>query len=87
MRNLLLILTLLAAFPTGYLLAYLARDELVSGRKWFVLLAIASVVASLPVAFYSSLRFPIILALFFIAIISLLAAWKSYDKKWVKKRT
>lgn len=85
MKNILLIGILLLAFPAGYLLAWLARDELLAGRKWFLALAIFSILAAIPVAYYVSFRLPVILTLFFIAIICLIAIWKSYDKTWKKK--
>jgi len=79
------IIILLLAFPTGYLLAYLARDELIAGKKWFLLLALASLISSIALSFMNfSFKFPSILALFFIIMISLMAIWKSHDKKWTK---
>ena len=84
MQNLLYVIILILAFPVGYLLAWLARDELVAGRKWFIALAVVSIIAAIPVAFFVSIKLPIILTLFFIAIICLMAVWKSHDKKWVK---
>lgn len=76
---------LLTSFPAGYLLAYLARDELVSGRKYFLALACISLIASFIIAFFSFAgKIPAILALFYIAIVSFVSAWKSYDKKFVK---
>ena len=86
MQNLLYVLILLLAFPVGYLLAWLARDELVKGRMWFALLAVASLIAIVIVSVTTFLlKFIIILTLFFIIIISLVAIWKSYDKKWAIK--
>lgn len=85
MQNLLYALILLAAFPIGYLLAWLCRDELKAGRKWFFLLAVVNLIAAIVLSFTSFVyKFPSILSLFFIIIISLIAVWKSYDKKWVK---
>jgi len=79
------IIILVLAFPAGYLLAYLARDELIAGRKWFMLLAVLSLVFSVILSLTNfSFKFPSILSLFFIVIISLMAMWKSHDKKWVK---
>ncbi len=79
------IVILLLAFPAGYLLAYLARDELVLGRKWFVLLSVVSLISAVIISFTNlELKFLIILSLFFIIIISLIAVWKSHDLKWVK---
>jgi hypothetical protein len=38
------------AIPIGFLISYLARDELIKGRLWFKLLALASLVVS--ISFY-----------------------------------
>lgn len=85
MTNLFYILILLAGFPAGYLLAWLAKDELVAGRKWFLSLAIVSLISAITVSFIGFyFKVPAILSLFFIIIISFLAVWKSYDKKFVK---
>ena len=87
LTNIWYVLILLAAFPAGYLLAWLARDELVIWKKRYILLAVISVILTIPVAFISilaSVKLPVILTLFFIAIISLMAVWKSHDKKWTK---
>ena len=87
MQNILYVAILVAAFPVGYLLAWLARDELVSWKKWYILLAVISVILTIPVAFISALslvKLPVVLTLFFIAIISLMAVWKSHDRKWTK---
>jgi hypothetical protein len=72
-------------FPAGYLLAWLARDELVAGRRWFLFLSAVSFLAAIVIVFIEfSLKFVIILSLFFIIIISQVAVWKSYDKRWVR---
>jgi len=85
MQNLLYALILLAGFPAGYLLAWLCRDELVAGKKWFFLLAVVSLVGAVVLSFISfAFKFISILSLFFIIIISLVAVWKSHDRWWVK---
>ncbi len=79
------IIVLLAAFLVGYLLAWLAREELVPGRKWFILLAVSSLIGAVVVSLIDfSFKFPSVLTLFFLIIISLMAVWKSYDQKWTK---
>jgi len=75
------ILVLILAFPAGYLLAYLCRDELVTGRKWFRLLALISGWVGV---FFLFFNFTIAFSLFFIAIVSLISYEKSKDRKWVK---
>jgi len=85
-KELLTTIVLISAFPLGYLLAYLTGDELVDGRKYFILLFVFSLIASLIVAFLNfSSKLAVILTLFFIAIVSLISAWKSYDKKFLWK--
>lgn len=85
MINLFYILILLAGFPIGYFLAWLARDELVAGRKWFLALSLVSLVSAVAISFISFyLKFVMILSLFFIIIICLIAVWKSHDKGFVK---
>ena len=85
MQNLLYVLILILGFPAGYLLAWLARDELVAGRKWFFALAAVSLIAVIVISFTGLLlKLPAILCLFFIIIISLTAVWKSHDKRWVR---
>jgi hypothetical protein len=75
----------LAAFLTGYLLAWLSRDELVYGRKWFMLLIVVSLISLAGILFMEfPFKIPSVLALFFLLIISLIAIWKSYDKEWIK---
>ena len=77
------ILILLLAFPVGLLVAYMSRDELVIGRRWFTLLFIVSFLAGFwlflidkNAEMYSS---------FFISIVALTSYIKSFDKKWSKK--
>ncbi len=84
--NLLYVFILVLAFPVGYLLAWLAKDELVAGRRWFILIAIISVIAQIPVALFIETKLPAVLTLLFLAIICLVAVWKSKDKKWVGKK-
>ena len=50
---LLTILVLVLAFPAGYLLAYLCKDELIDGRKWFKLLALLSTLLVIVFLFFN----------------------------------
>jgi len=76
---------IILAFPVGYLLSYLARDELVAGRKWFYSLTIVSLVVAAMLGFINfAFKLPSIFALVFMIIISLIAVWKSHDKMFVK---
>ncbi len=84
MLNILYVLILVLAFPIGYLLAYLCKDELIVGRKWFTILAIISILSVIPVTILTKEKLPSILTLLFFAILCLIAIWKSYDKKWIE---
>ena len=75
------ILILVLAFPIGYLLAWLARDELVAGRKWFKIIVLASSISAIIFVFFN---LTIALALAFISIVTIISLIKSYDKKFVK---
>ena len=73
---------LASAFPAGYLLSYLCRDELKMGRKWFRgITAICIILALILAVFYRNA--PIILTLDYIAIVALISVRKSYDSKFV----
>ena len=76
---------LLLAIPVGYLIVWMARDELVQGRKWFVSIIIASIVLGLGACLFGVQE--IGWALGFIAIVSLISFLKSSDKKWVKRNS
>ncbi|MFH1307271.1 MAG: hypothetical protein ABIH72_00275 [archaeon] len=80
------ILVLVSSVPAGYLIAWLARDELVAGRKWFYLIIIASVLVA--VLYSSVVKFDgvIILALVYLSILAFISLVKSRDKKWTRKR-
>ena len=75
---------LVLAIPAGFLIAWLARDELVDGKKWFRTLVIASL--ALGGMFWLAGFVYISLSLIFIAIASLVSLVKSNDKNWTKKR-
>jgi len=76
------IILLILAVPVGFLLAWMARDELVQGRKWFKILIIVGVV--LGIWFYLTGLDVESFSSFFVAIVSLVSYVKSFDKKWVK---
>jgi len=79
------VLILLTSIPVGYLLAHLCRDELVPGRKWFLLLMIISLILSW-VLFFAYLKLEIILTLIYIFITSLISFILSYDRGFIRKR-
>ena len=78
----LIILVLASAFPVGWLLAYLCRDELVSGRKWFKMIAvICAVLIVLLVLVRVSNWLGMSLGLAYLAIISLVSLKLSFSSK------
>jgi len=82
-QTLIIALILASAFPVGFLLAYLCREELVPGRKWFKMISWAclAVIFILLVAYRD---YSVILTLAYISIISLVSVHKSFDRKFVK---
>jgi hypothetical protein len=78
------ILLLVLAIPAGFWIAWLARDELVQGRKWFRILIIVSIIGIIGFWIYG---FPYIsFTMGFILIVSFISLAKSDDKKWVKRK-
>ncbi|MBX4212166.1 hypothetical protein KW787_01775 [Candidatus Pacearchaeota archaeon] len=77
------VLLIILAIPTGYIIAWFARDELIMGRKWFkalialsVILSLLFIVKAMKAEAFSSL---------FIGIVAVISLQKSYDKKWTKR--
>jgi len=72
-------LILATAFPIGFLLAWLCRDELKQGRKYFKLIAGVCVVgiAGLLILYRN---FSAILTLAYICIVSLISVHMGYDR-------
>lgn len=78
------IILLILAIPAGYLIALLARDELVDGRKWFMALLVVSVLST---AIFLFTRFKeISWTSGFVSILALVSFIKSRDKRWCKRR-
>ena len=80
-KELLITLVLILAFPAGFLLAWLCKEELVPGRKWFLAIGIISLISGAIFLFFNLVSS---LTSFFIAIISFVSLIKGYDKKFVK---
>lgn len=78
------IIGLVLAIPVGYLIAWLAKDELIAGRKWFVALIVLSIVVGI-FFYFSGLRH-ISWTSGFVFIVSFISLMKSGDKKWTKKK-
>ncbi|MBI2451902.1 hypothetical protein HYV50_02365 [Candidatus Pacearchaeota archaeon] len=78
------IIILVLAFPAGYIIAWLCNDELVKGRKWFIFLIALSFIVEI-ISFVKN-NLQIALTSLFIIIVSLISLFKSYDKKFIKRR-
>jgi len=78
------IIVLVLAIPVGYLISWLCKDELIQGRKWFKILIIAGVIGFFGGFLYG--KNEIGWTFGFIAVVSFISYWKSFDKKWIKKQ-
>ena len=78
------IIVLLLAIPVGFLIAWMARDELIEGKRYFRFLIIFSILGVIGGWLYG--RSVEALTFGFIGIVSLVSFIKSEDKKWTKKR-
>ncbi len=78
------LIILALAIPSGYLIAWLARDELLAGRKWFLGIIILSVFVGTWSYFIG--QGYIGWTAGFMIIVSFISLIKSYDKKWIKIR-
>ncbi|MDO8563935.1 MAG: hypothetical protein Q7R87_02915 [Nanoarchaeota archaeon] len=77
------LIVLALAIPVGMLVAYMARDELIDGRKWFNVLFIVGVLAG--VWFFLTGKNAEGYSSLFVAIIVIVSYIKSFDKKWTRK--
>ena len=84
MRMLIEIILLLLAIPVGFLIAWMANDELVAGRKWFVALIIVSLVVG--IWFTLTENYIVALTCGFILVVSFISYLKSFDRKWTRRR-
>jgi hypothetical protein len=78
------IVIFLLAIPFGFLVAWLARDELRVGVKYFRILMIASMIFG--IWFWLNGKAYIAWTLSFIFVVSLISFVKSSDKKWTKAK-
>ncbi len=78
----LLLIVLLLSIPSGFLVAWLARDELIEGKKYFELLFTVSFAL---IFFFLEYEY-IVVSLGFITISAWISLLKSYDNKWAVKR-
>lgn len=78
------IILILCAFPIGLLISYLARDELIIGRKWFKAIFLVSIFFS--IYFYLFGERYAVFSSIFIAIVAIVSYTRSFDLKLTRKR-
>jgi hypothetical protein len=79
------ILILILAIPVGFLISWLARDELVVGRKYFRWLIVICILGKIGSWIYGERVWSWTFG--FIGIVSLIGFLKGFDGKWTRKRT
>lgn len=78
------VILLLLSIPTGFLIAWLARDELVSGRKWIRTLGAVSIIVALAGLLYEQHAWTY--TCFFILMVCVISLWKSHNPAWAKSK-
>jgi len=73
------IILLVLAIPAGFLLAWMAKDELKAGREWFWALIFISIFLSSMFLYYEIIYAS--LTCLFIAIVSLISLFKGRKRK------
>jgi len=76
------LVVLLLGIPSGLLIAWLAKDELIDGFIYIKILFVLSLIGSM--FFYNDEV--ITLSLGFISIVSYISVLKRFDKKWAVER-
>ena len=76
------LILLLLAIPVGFLIAWLARDELIQGRIYLKILSFLAFVSMI----YFAYDEVVVLTCGFIAIVSWISFLKSFDSKWAVVR-
>jgi len=73
-------LFILFAIPTGIAVAWIGRDELVVGRRWFAILGLTSAVTSL-ISFFANNK-TVLFTSIFVLIAAGISLSRSYDVRW-----
>ncbi len=82
--NLLLAVVLLTSIPVGFLIAWMSRDELKAGRKWFF--ALTTISFLLAIIFYFFKNITLALTMIYIFVVSLISYIKSFSASWTRIR-
>lgn len=77
------LIILLLSLPTGFLIAWLARDEIIEGFFYIKLLCEISFVLMIIFSFYDEI---ITKTFGFIVLVSYISVLKRYDKNWAIER-
>lgn len=84
-QAILIVLIMLTSLPAGLLLAYLCRDELVAGRKWFKIISVVSIIAAILLLLVNiNYKLEIILSLIYFAVVSAISLKLSFKKGFIK---
>jgi len=75
-------IVLILAIPVGFLIAYLCRDELIQGRKWFQSIIVLCFLGA--ICFFIIGNQVVVFSFAFLAIVAFISMLKSNDKKWIK---
>jgi len=73
---------LLSALPVGWVLAWLCKEELVDGKKWFKLMIVSFIVLG-GVSFIVFRDLPIALSLGYMVLVTGVSLFKGNDKKFI----
>ncbi len=74
---------ILLSIPVGFLIAWLARDELIEGFFYMKLLFALSLILVIASSFYDEV---LTKTMGFISIVSFISLMKSFDNKWAVER-
>ncbi len=81
-KEVLYLMAIVLGIPAGYLIAWMTRDELVAGRKWFKI--VIGAFALTGIVFLIKNNLPIVLTSLFAIVVSFISLIKSRDKKWCR---
>jgi len=86
-KEILAVVVLISAFPLGYFLAGLCKDELVQLRRWFRGIYFLTVILTFIFLLFINIpnSFTIIFILIFIAIVCLINLKLSHNKKFLER--
>ena len=84
LKEILVAAILVLGIPSGFLIAWLCREELVQGRAWFKIIIFLSIIIA--ILSFVMMNIPVSLTMIFMIIVSLISLGKSFDKKWTNRR-